>query len=147
MRQLHAYPKRDGGRSFDEHAPPAIPAAAYDLGAPLLVGEISSRWQLARSRIEPTAATSMAEVGAAARARGYAGIFAWAYTCDPTTDRGCISRAEIASGLQAAAGFASAAAAERAAFPAGLGRAPYAHVRNIRACDCADRYHKVGGSR
>ena len=41
----------------------------------------------------------MADVHAAVRARGYAGIFSWAFTCDASKDGGCVAPTGPAGGM------------------------------------------------
>ena len=53
---------------------------------------------------------SQAQIHAAARARGYAGVLSWAWTCLPNVDSACVSHDELARGLRAAAASTGPAA-------------------------------------
>merc|ERR1712185_544387 len=84
----------------------------------------------------------MATLHAQAVSLGYSGIFSWAFTCDYRHDRACVSRDELAAGLQAGAAALTARDGLHAAPPAST--PPRARIRNYRACECADRLARVG---
>ena len=148
--QVHAYPKEEDGTDFGTNAPVGDvgrTAASLGLGAPVILGEVSSRWDVRNRGAEPTSTRhSMATLHTQAVELGYAGIFSWAFTCDYQVDIACVSREERADGLRAGAA-ALAARDGRPANLANLGPPPIpppARIRNYRACDCADRLAHVG---
>lgn len=162
--QAHAYPKHRTGQAFSEASPMQNDAGTFHSSKrmPVIVGEISSRWDAGREsagrraeaqalnanacnhslgceafrRVQrglgPMPATAspltnadpMARVYTTLHSRGYAGVFGWAYTCDPQADNGCVGHAELAAGLRSVAGQAKS---DWARLP------PRAHVRGIRA--------------
>jgi PIN domain nuclease of toxin-antitoxin system len=57
--QVHAYPKEADGTDFGANAPvgdAGRTAASLGLGAPVILGEVSSRWDVANRGAEPTSA-------------------------------------------------------------------------------------------
>ena len=132
VKQVHAYPKEGGGGTFAMSSPlhkSAQPSFAYDggLAAPVVIGEVSSRWDGGGHRPRrPGSLALMGVVGRRSRERGYSGIFTWAYNCMNDADEGCVDQGRLAAGLRAAA-------------PAdGAGRAlpPRAAIGGVKACDC-----------
>ena len=149
--QVHAYPKEAEGTDFGTNGPvgdAGRTAASLGLGAPVILGEVSSRWDVANRGAEPTSARhSTASLHAQAVELGYAGIFSWAFTCDFRTDNACVSREELAAGLRAGAAALAARDGRPANVNANLASPPIpppARIRNYRACDCADRLAHVG---
>ncbi|KAL3906302.1 MAG: hypothetical protein SGPRY_010600 [Prymnesium sp.] len=135
--QVHSYPKEKGGSAFGNGSPTLTNVAAYGIGSPVIIGEISNRWivQPASEMADATAehselGTTMADLYASALARGYAGIFGWAYNCDPKHDDGCVGRESLAHALRRAA--------QR--LPGEV--VPRPRVRNMR-CDCPSRGNRV----
>lgn len=86
----------------------------------VIIGEISNRWSNATTR--PTAAgVSMAHIHARAVARGFSGVFSWAWTCEPAAgDLGCVGRDELAAGLRAGAAPPRSRAVDRGSLSAFL---------------------------
>ena len=145
VRQVHAYPKEASGTAFAPTAAVGHSAASLGLGAPVLLGEVSSRWDDAHASAAPTTTRrSMASLHAEAVSLGYAGIFGWSFTCDFRHDRGCVGRDELAAGLRAGAVALAARNGHDSgpSFPRPL--PPPARVRNYRACECSDRDDRVG---
>ena len=135
MYSLHSYPKLNGGTAFHPSAPVHVHASEYRLGAPIIIGETSVRWDEARSGGVPTATANMtmADLHARAYEQGYAGIFSWAYTCESDQDAGCVSRDALAEGLRAAA-----------VRPVGGALPPRAALRGYQ-CECAGTDASYGG--
>ena len=140
--------KRRRGRRM--HAPGSRDIRQQDMGATMgqaaanataRLAAANASWQAAgwqaaaaqqgrRRRTEASSAAEMARIYTQARRLGYAGIFGWAYTCDPSHDDGCVSRDHLAAGLRAGApeGFVPQHA---------LARLPRrARLRGILSCDC-----------
>ena len=180
VRQLHEYPKEQHGRAFSSAGVTKRDAASFGLGPkPLLIGEISTRWDESKApQPKSTHVTMrMSDVYLGAKRRGFAGVFGWAFTCSQA-DTGCLGHEELGAGLrairhanpltpppaapplapppqtppppfEAPRSAANVRADEAAAahqlrksvcgrLPNAPPMAPYARIRNMRSCDCAN---------
>ena len=128
--QLHSYPKDEDGAIFHKGSPANTDASDYRLDGPIIIGEISNRWvEIPNGKpAKNTSRESMAGLHRGARQRGFSGVFSWAYTCLTRYDGGCVNRAALAEGLEAAAADAKS---ERPPLP------PYAHVGGVDCALCA----------
>jgi hypothetical protein len=162
--QPHAYPKEvaeDGSDAFTAASPMHVPATAFvnEHGErmPTLIGEISSRWDghpvtsgggqtrrlsasSSRRLSDGGSPSQMANIYAAAKRNGYAGVFGWAYTCDPHYDDGCVDHTRLAAGLRAGAeGIPHLTARIGAPLP------PRVAIGGVHACGCQGRDVTLGG--
>ena len=86
VHQVHAYPKERNGTSFAPSA--AVSRRAHDLGIGehVLLGEISSRWDVQRTSSAPTSSSfSTVRLHTNAVSLGYSGVFSWAYVLSAAT--------------------------------------------------------------
>ena len=96
----------------------------------------------ARRRLDQTPGgepSEMARIYREAKRLGYAGVFSWAYTCEPEFDSGCVDHPRIAAGLRAGAeGIPGLTSRIDQPLP------PRSRVGGIRACDCDGRDNMAG---